>query len=275
MSKIINVEKDKLFETSIAKIERVESILDIGCGIKIHNEYAKSLLYYCCEPYEGYIGKLKENLEKKTDRAYIIYNYDWKLIVENFEENSVDTIFLLDVIEHLPKNEGEDLLRKTERIAKKQVVIFTPLDYIEQKTVAGKDAWGLDGASWQEHKSVWNPIDFDDSWVCYVSDDFHSVNNVGEELDRKIGAFFAIKTTNKSEEKFQKGEKEIYQALKQYQDKANNYILSLEQSNLSLEQNNRLLQTENEVTKGILNDIYKSRSWKIVKVLRWIKGLFG
>jgi hypothetical protein len=70
----------------------------------------------------------------------------------------------VDIIEHLEKDEGMKLLKCTENIARSQVVIFTPYGILPQSHPDGKDAWGLNGCDWQQHKSGWLPEDFDSSY---------------------------------------------------------------------------------------------------------------
>jgi len=57
------------------------------------------------------------------------------------------------VIEHLDKTEAEILLKQTEKIARVQIAIFTPLGFMPQHHDNGKDAWGMNDATWQEHRS--------------------------------------------------------------------------------------------------------------------------
>lgn len=199
MEQIIKVQRDKLMSRGISYIKNSHILLDIGCGIRPH-DYAHNDVYIVCEPYEEYVNVLKNDIEETKeplflDSCFLIINKDWRQYLDLYGDYSVDTVYLIDVIEHLPKAEGEELLRRTEKIAKQQIVIFTPLDYIEQKTsLDNKDAWGLDGASWQEHKSVWKPEDFHGKeWFFVVCDDFHEYNNIGEKLEKPVGAFWAIK----------------------------------------------------------------------------------
>lgn len=199
MEKIIKVQRDELMSRGISYIKNSHVLLDIGCGIRPH-DYVHNDVYIVCEPYEEYVNVLKNDIAEIKeplflDSCFLIINKDWSQYLDLYGDYSVDTVYLIDVIEHLPKAEGEELLRRTEKIAKQQIVIFTPLDYIEQKTSPdNKDAWGLDGASWQEHKSVWKPEDFrGKEWFFVVCDDFHEYNNIGEKLEKPVGAFWAIK----------------------------------------------------------------------------------
>lgn len=193
-SKILWTSRESFMDTGIKQISEVDVLLDIGCGIRPH-DYITPQVYICCEPYEEYVDVLKKKTSSATETLYIILNYGWEEVVSKFAEKSVDTIFILDVIEHLEKEEGKRLLKETEKIAKKQIVIFTPLGFVENKTADnGKDAWGLNGAEWQMHRSGWLPEDFDDTWNIIACEDLYKYNNIGEELDSPFGAFWAIKT---------------------------------------------------------------------------------
>lgn len=197
-NQILWVNRDEFFAKAIERIQQVDTILDIGCGIVPHN-YITPYVYICCEPFHEYVKVLKEKLEDNTDSLFIVLDYDWEKAVTTFKEGAVDTIYLLDVIEHLDKETGQRLLSMTECIARRQVVIFTPLGFVEQKRLHGdKDAWGLNGADWQEHKSGWLPEDFDESWSIIACKDFHQYNNIGERLDEPFGAFWAIKNIENS-----------------------------------------------------------------------------
>ena len=102
----------------------------------------------------------------------------------------------MDVIEHLEKSEALDLLKRlkrTEALARKQIVLFTPLGFLPQEDLDGKDAWGLDGGAWQEHKSGWSPEDFDGSWRIYASKVFHTVDCFGRAFETPYGAMWAVK----------------------------------------------------------------------------------
>ena len=195
--KVMWLDKDKLFSEAISKIKPVMIGFDIGTGIAPH-DYLKTTIYVCCEPCEEYIKILKDKTKKDENRNYVILQKDWMKSIENLYDNSIDSVYLIDVIEHLEKEEGKKLLLITERVVRQQIVIFTPLGFMKNEIFPdGKDAWRLDSAKYQEHKSGWLPEDFDDTWKIYACTDYHMTNNIGEKLDNSFGALWAIKNIDK------------------------------------------------------------------------------
>lgn len=66
-----------------------------------------------------------------------------------FKNKSVDGILLLQVLEHLDKPEGEELLGRLEATASKVIVISTPNGFVAQGVIGGNP--------YQIHKSGWSP----------------------------------------------------------------------------------------------------------------------
>ncbi|MEI6706194.1 MAG: class I SAM-dependent methyltransferase [Methylococcales bacterium] len=198
---IVYLEKDELQPNAVQAMQSVEVVLDIGCGI-VPQSYIRPHTHICCEPYGEYVDHLQKKIAKLKDRncSYVVLNMGWHEAVNFFPEKSVDTVFLVDVIEHLEKEEGHKLLALTEKIARKQVVVFTPLGFMPQYHEDGKDAWGLNGADWQEHKSGWLPEDFSEDWQFFIAKEFHLIDNLLRPLEKPYGAFWAIKTYPNTEE---------------------------------------------------------------------------
>src|ERR1700739_3278498 len=103
-----------------------ETCLDVGAGIH-PQQIATFREHFCVEPYKRY--------------------FDW-LVAEGFDtiardaldalrEYSADVVFLLDVIEHMDKDVGMDVLDAAVAAAP-VVVVFTPLGFMPQEG----DAWG-------------------------------------------------------------------------------------------------------------------------------------
>lgn len=187
------VEAGKLFPEAIKRLQHVRVLMDIGCGIR-PQQFLRPLVHICCEPFGQYVEHLQTLIKERTDRNYVVIHATWAETVRLFPPKSVDTVVLNDVIEHLEKEEAVNLLRATERIARRQIALFTPLGFMPQSHPDGKDAWGLDGGAWQEHKSGWQPDDFDETWDIVAAEVFHKSDSMGNELEKPFGALWAIKT---------------------------------------------------------------------------------
>lgn len=285
MERIIYTNRESFMEKAKSLIKPSNVLLDVGCGIVPH-EYVQHNVYIACEPFGEYVDILKQKRKGIKQAVYfystfLILNEDWKTVLEKYENYAIDTIYLIDVIEHLTKDEGKELLKRTEKLAKKQVVIFTPLEYIEQKTLSGnRDAWGLNGANWQEHKSIWTPDDFDsDGWLFLVCKDYHQYNNIGEKLDKPVGAFWAIKDVKEPVLKADILEhdeiKKMYEAV--CRESFNEKITLF---NTIEKSKNKLLYLNDviEAQSCELENIKNSRGYKlIVKYMKWrdkMKGIF-
>ena len=62
------------------------------------------------------------------------------------------------MIEHMDKPDAPRVIELAQRAATRQVVIYTPLGFMEQTT----DAWGLGGDYWETHRSGWLPEELGD-----------------------------------------------------------------------------------------------------------------
>ncbi len=183
------VKREDLFNVVKNYIIPVSIVGDIGCGIR-PQDFIEPRYHICIDPHIQYLEYIRDKLKPTINYAYI--NADWSEAIKIFPQNSFDTIFLLDVIEHIEKDIAIKLLEETKKIVTKQIVIFTPLGFIEQFHETDKDAWGLDGGKWQEHKSGWLPEDFGEGWEFFVCEDFHTHDNFGNQYEKPKGAFFAI-----------------------------------------------------------------------------------
>jgi hypothetical protein len=178
-------------------IKETDVVLDIGCGIRPMN-YFRPKLHILVDPCQEYIDIL--SYRSVGDKSVLIFHQDALQFLGSMAKNSVDSIFLLDVIEHIDKDVGQLVIRECERVAREQIVIFTPLGFMEQHTEKdGVDAWGLSGGSFQKHLSGWAIEEFDSTWEQHICNEFHAVESTGRTLDYPHGAFFAIKNIkNKS-----------------------------------------------------------------------------
>lgn len=186
--------RHELLDTAKWYIRRTDVVLDIGCGIR-PQKYITPKIHYCVDAHQQYLEYLKQQHHQSSTTEFVYINAEWKDALKQFASQKVDSVFILDVIEHLPKEEGKRLLAETIKLAKEQIIIFTPLGFIHQHHDDGKDAWGMDGGKWQEHHSGWTPDDFEGDWQFLVCEDFHTHDNMNNKYETPHGAFFAILNT--------------------------------------------------------------------------------
>lgn len=180
--------RDEISQAAASRIRDVDVILDVGCGIRPVNFFAP-VTHLCVEPYEPYLAAMPK------DRRFVVFNSTWDQVMPALSTGSVDTVFLLDVIEHIEKPDGLRMLQEAQRIATCQVVVFTPLGYYPQSYEEDStDRWGFQGGYWQTHRSGWVPEDFGTGWEVLVCPDFHQVDQNHEELEEPAGALWAVWT---------------------------------------------------------------------------------
>ena len=97
------------------------SCLDIGCGRGAF-ESIRSLYSVGCDIYRP--GLLKAREKKYYDN---LVNCDARDLP--FKPKSFDVVICVEVIEHLDKTEGMELLKRMEEIACRQIIITTPWGY--------------------------------------------------------------------------------------------------------------------------------------------------
>ena len=128
------------------------TVLDVGCGdgsfMALLNK-DKKFEVTGIDAYKSYLAKAK-----KTG----VYK---KLILGDvrklpFKEKSFDIVLCSQVIEHLKKEEGEELIRDLEKTAKRQVIVATTVGFFPYEPFEGKDENPL-----QVHQSGWEPKEFE------------------------------------------------------------------------------------------------------------------
>ena len=115
------------------------SVLDVGCG-------RDSVVRTVVPPGTALTGV--DILEQPCPTGYGRYvRGDIRDLDSFFPADSFDCVVALDVIEHLPKEDGYAFLSELERIARQRVVLFTPNGFLAQAP--------YDDNPFQEHLSGW------------------------------------------------------------------------------------------------------------------------
>lgn len=183
--------KEELPAAVQKRLGSADKVLDIGCGIRPQS-LIEPKIHICAEPFSEYVEILQNRYAGNP--RYVILHGTADHILSLLPDHSIDTIFLVDVIEHLEKELGRTIIKECERVARKQIVLFTPIGFMHQESSPdGTDGWGLHGEEWQDHKSGWTPEEFGGTWHVLACDSFHEYNAVGEKFNPPIGAFWAIK----------------------------------------------------------------------------------
>ena len=78
---------------------------------------------------------------------------------------------MLDVLEHMHKNEGIEVIELAKKKAIKQIVIFTPKGFVQQTV----DSWNMGGEYWQTHRSGWLPGEFPGWDISFYDEGFFAI----------------------------------------------------------------------------------------------------
>lgn len=127
-----------------------KSLLDLGCGpgkiISMIKHRTKVGNAVGVDIYKPFIEKCKTE-----------GNFDDLILKDinkiSYPPKSFDVVLANQVIEHLTKKDAFNLIAKMEKIAKKQVIISTPIGSIEDPH--------HDGNKYQKHQSAFMPADFE------------------------------------------------------------------------------------------------------------------
>ena len=119
-----------------------DSVLDIGCGT---SPTLRQVGVPHCVGLEGYRPDF-EAAQRLNTQDEIICG-DLRQLTQLFKPGQFDACIAMDVIEHLPKEDGLKLMREMELLAKKKVVFFTPNGFLPQRQAADSDL--------QAHFSGW------------------------------------------------------------------------------------------------------------------------
>jgi len=128
-------------------IPACRSVLDLGCGPASPIRLFSAKLAYTLG-VDDFVPSLEESRKKSIHTDYL--KGDVLGAIRKMEDRSFDCVLALDVIEHLEKIEGRELIKEIERVAGKKAIIYTPNGFLKQKAIQGNDrqihlsGWGSD-----------------------------------------------------------------------------------------------------------------------------------
>ena len=188
---ITYVSRTEALDLVSTKVEPVDVVLDLGPGI-CPQPFIKPHVHICVEAHRPYLERVQSKLG--WDPRYVLVNATWDQVIGMFPDKSIDTVFALDFIEHLEKEDGLRMLREAERVARRQVVVYTPHGFFPQsyEDPNKPDRWGMDGGYWQTHRSGWDFEDFGDSWEFICCPDYLVLDEHNQPMEKPMGALWAF-----------------------------------------------------------------------------------
>lgn len=120
----------------------IVSVLDVGCGLSLKSQYIQADIRIGLDVYRPYLEKIDAKV------PYVCINADAMDIDALFLPKSFDIVTLLDIVEHLEKSDALALIEKASTLARRAVVIETPLGFLPQNM----DILGLGGDHFQTHR---------------------------------------------------------------------------------------------------------------------------
>jgi 2-polyprenyl-3-methyl-5-hydroxy-6-metoxy-1,4-benzoquinol methylase len=133
----------------------VKTVLDLGCG---DGEFMKGISEVegwnitGVELFESSIKKAK----KKSLYSEIIRG-DVSKLPKNVVSKKYDVVFASQVLEHLKKSEGKKAIKIWQCLAKKRLVITTPVGFIEFSPIEDRAKMQSLTNPLQKHLSGWTP----------------------------------------------------------------------------------------------------------------------
>lgn len=152
------------YQVSSAVMERVmderpASVLDVGVGF---GKYGVLLREALDIPYERYDKKLWtariDGIEAFEGYRNPLHDYVYDKIYYNTIDECIDglgdydVILMIDILEHIPKERGEELVKILLEHTNKALIVSTPVNPAPQEDYMGN--------SYEAHVSRWTPIDF-------------------------------------------------------------------------------------------------------------------
>ncbi len=163
------------------KSQSPKSILDVGCGFgkygflireylelwTAEHRYNKSdwkIHLDALEPFEQYITEAHQYIYDT------IYNYTVQQFIDENSNTHYDTILMIDVLEHFPKDEGMKIINNLKNISD-NILVSIPIVVSKQGAAFGNslethyDTWEQD-----ELKSIgaYKFFTSNNSWICLI-----------------------------------------------------------------------------------------------------------
>jgi ubiquinone/menaquinone biosynthesis C-methylase UbiE len=163
-----------------------ESLLSLCCGIGLELEGLKTQDVTAVDIAPQYL----EQVASRCPQAKIVESSALDYVKEQ-PDNSVDIISIIDGIEHMTKRAGLKLIKEMKRVARKQILLFTPDGYLKNEP---HNAWGIEGADeHQVHKSGWSALELKDLGFEII-ETFNNVSQHDEKFTELMARFVCTRS---------------------------------------------------------------------------------
>jgi len=134
----------------------VKTVLDLGCGEgDLMREVSRGKQW---EIYGVELFKKAGRKAKKSGVYKDVFIGSVTDLPKSILKNKYDIVFCSQVLEHLVKNNGKEAIKTWEKLARKKIVITTPVGYMEYDPIVEKE---IDDNPLQKHLSGWLPKELD------------------------------------------------------------------------------------------------------------------
>lgn len=103
------------------------SVVELGAGIGEFLGTLKNKRRIAVELFLPYVQFMRERHPELE-----VVEADARRWIAEQPDSSIDTVMALNLIEHMSKEEGEELLRQCLRVASRRVIVYTPRGFQEQ-----------------------------------------------------------------------------------------------------------------------------------------------
>lgn len=133
------------------ELKESTSVLELGTGRSSLALKVSSGSYLGIELHEPYVEAMQVfSSGLSIDRQIEVRHAD--ILTQEFAPNQFSHVIMIDVLEHMPRNDGERLLNKMVNWASEAVIVKTPNGFVPQGQ--------MDNNPLQEHLSGWSAEDF-------------------------------------------------------------------------------------------------------------------
>jgi|GEM_PF-328406 len=132
----------------------IKRALDIGCGASSQlSQFRPTLWTAGLDASEPALIQARRLEQHDQYIRADISKMDVDAVLEEVGGRPFDLVLMCDLIEHLPKRNGFELLEKCERLSQKYIIVATPNGFLEQGPEGGNE--------YQRHLSGWFRHDFE------------------------------------------------------------------------------------------------------------------